>query len=61
MADVIFVAVLIAFFILAALYVTWCDHIIGPDDFKPEEAGEAVDPLAIKSLEHAQDQAGVTV
>ena len=33
MADVIFVAAIIAFFALSALYVTWCDRILGPDEF----------------------------
>jgi hypothetical protein len=31
-ADLIYVAVLIAFFVLAALFVVACDHIIGADD-----------------------------
>ena len=62
MADVIFVAVLIAFFMLAALYVTWCDHIIGPDDFKPEADVAGDDSPAIKSFEQATaDRAGVMV
>ena len=33
MADVIFVAVLVAFFALCVAYLRWCDRIIGPDDF----------------------------
>lgn len=32
MADLIYVAVIIAFFALAALFVAACDHIIGADD-----------------------------
>jgi hypothetical protein len=32
MADVIFVAVICAFFALCVGYVRWCDRIIGPDD-----------------------------
>lgn len=31
MADIIFIAVALAFFALCALYVHWCDRIIGPD------------------------------
>jgi hypothetical protein len=31
-ADLIFVAIIIAFFALAALFVVACDHIIGADD-----------------------------
>jgi hypothetical protein len=30
-ADLIYVAVLVAFFALAALFVVACDHIIGAD------------------------------
>lgn len=33
MADVIFVAVLCAFFALCVVYIRWCDRIIGPDQF----------------------------
>ena len=61
MADVIFVAVIIAFFMLAALYVTWCDRIIGPDDFKPDGIADADDSLAIKSFGQTPDEAAVTV
>ena len=32
MADLIYVAMLIAFFGVAALFVVACDKIIGPDD-----------------------------
>jgi hypothetical protein len=35
MADVIFVAVLWAFFALCVVYVRWCDRIIGPDVASP--------------------------
>jgi hypothetical protein len=31
-ADLIFVAVIVAFFALAALFVVACDHIVGVDD-----------------------------
>lgn len=31
MADVIFIAVALTFFAVCALYVKWCDRIIGPD------------------------------
>jgi hypothetical protein len=33
MADIIFIAVALAFFSLCALYVRWCDSIIGADEF----------------------------
>ena len=32
MQDVVFMAVLIAFFVLAGLFVVACDRIIGPDE-----------------------------
>ena len=32
MADLIYVAVIIAFFAVAALFVVACDHIIGADE-----------------------------
>jgi hypothetical protein len=38
MADLIYVAVLISFFALAALFVRACDHIVGPDDEAPTVA-----------------------
>ena len=33
MSDVIFIAATIVFFAICAVYVHWCDTIIGPDDF----------------------------
>lgn len=38
MADLIFVAATFAFFAICVLYVNWCDHIIGPDDFTRDTA-----------------------
>lgn len=32
MGDLIVVLVVAAFFTLAALFVRWCDRLIGPDD-----------------------------
>ncbi len=45
MSDVIFVAATIVFFAICALYVHWCDKIIGPDDFRStaETGGEVLD------------------
>jgi hypothetical protein len=37
MSDVIFIAATIVFFAICALYVHWCDKIIGPDDFAPTD------------------------
>ena len=35
MADLLFVAVIIAFFAVCLLFVKACDRIIGPDDGQP--------------------------
>jgi hypothetical protein len=35
MADLVFVAVTVAFFAICVLYVRACDHIVGPDDVGP--------------------------
>jgi hypothetical protein len=32
MADLVLVAILVAFIALCVAYVAWCDHIIGADD-----------------------------
>jgi hypothetical protein len=36
MGDVVFVAVTVAFFTLAALFVRACDRLIGPDPDRPD-------------------------
>ena len=33
MSDLIFIAATIVFYAICALYVRWCDTIVGPDDF----------------------------
>jgi hypothetical protein len=38
MSDFIFIAATFVFFAICALYVHWCDKIIGPDDFAPGDA-----------------------
>jgi hypothetical protein len=45
MADLIFVAVTVAFFAICVLYVRACDRIIGPDETVPaaNEDGAVVD------------------
>ena len=37
MADVVLILTMVAFFVVCAAYVSWCDRIIGPD---PEPATE---------------------
>jgi hypothetical protein len=36
MGDVVFLAVTVAFFTLAALFVRACDRLIGPDPDRPD-------------------------
>ena len=47
MADVAFVATIVVFFALAALFVRACDHIIGADDDIEAETPEAHEPEQI--------------
>ena len=46
--DVLFVAVVVAFFALAAVFVVACDRIIGPDEIAETGSApaEAVDEVA---------------
>jgi len=47
-ADLIFVAVIVAFFALSVLYVIWCNRIIGPDEISTDvPAAEAAEPLEV--------------
>jgi hypothetical protein len=43
MTDVIFLAVLVAFFALAVAFVRACEHIIGPDLVSQTTVVEAAD------------------
>jgi hypothetical protein len=45
MADIIFIAVALGFFALCALYVRWCDRIIGPDLFAAAEPADETDVI----------------
>jgi hypothetical protein len=58
MADVIFVGITIAFFAICALYVMWCDRIIGPDDFTVPGAGRGA---GVPEVEEPSDSRGVRV
>lgn len=50
MADLIYLAVLVAFFGVAAMFVVACDRIIGPDDVALRE-GVSVAPNPEPELE----------
>lgn len=46
MADVVFVALIGAFFASCVSYIGWCDRIVGADDVVPavnDESGEDTD------------------
>jgi hypothetical protein len=40
MSDFIFLGATIVFFATCALYIHWCDKIIGPDDFPLADAAD---------------------
>jgi hypothetical protein len=45
MQDIVYVAVVIAFFVIAVLFTLGCDRIIGPDaDALAEGARDVADP-----------------
>ncbi len=51
MSDVVFIAVMIVFFVLCALYVQLCDRMIGSDELA----------LATKDLDAAPDRDAATL
>ena len=53
MADLVFVAVVLAFFGLAALLVQACDKIIGPDPAPAETADDGESSAIDLDLEEA--------
>jgi hypothetical protein len=62
-SDVIFIAVMIVFFVLCALYVQLCDRMIGPDEsaLAARDDDSAVDseaPTLVTAIAGASD--GVT-
>ncbi len=52
MADSIYIAIALAFFALCALYVRWCDRIIGPDVFEADRPDDidAVPAAAVEEV-----------
>ena len=44
MSDFIFIAATLVFFVICALYVQWCDKIIGPDDFESQADSRTESP-----------------
>lgn len=46
MADIVLILTMVAFFVVCAVYVSWCDRIIGAD---PESGGESVAGHALES------------
>jgi hypothetical protein len=63
MSDVIFVAATIVFFSICALYIHWCDKIIGPDDFRSTSEADtttADDGVRIVTADAVGASSGVT-
>ena len=46
MQDIVYVAVIVAFFAIAALFVVACDRIIGTDENALAESQPAIEELA---------------
>ena len=51
MADLLYVAVTVAFFALAAGFVRVCDHIIGPDPLPESEADARARPMDVVDID----------
>ena len=49
-ADILLILTMVAFFVVCAIYVSWCDRIIGPD---PEPAAER-EPEASEPIQHVE-------
>jgi hypothetical protein len=49
-ADIVLILTMVAFFVICAIYVSWCDRIIGPD---PEPATEH-ETEAPESIPHVE-------
>ena len=47
MADVVFVAIALAFFALCVLYVRWCDLIMGPDEVTRADSTDEPDSYVV--------------
>ena len=46
MADILLILTMVAFFVACAVYVSWCDRIIGPDpEPTTEHEHEAPEPV----------------
>jgi hypothetical protein len=56
MADLIYIAVMFAFFGIAALFVVACDKIIGPDDVALRE-GLSASPTPEPEIEQRRSAA----
>jgi hypothetical protein len=49
MQDIVYVAVLIAFFAVAALFVVGCDKIIGTDEEALSQSQAAIEPESLEA------------
>ena len=50
MADIVLILTMVAFFVVCATYVSWCDRIIGPDR-EPVTDGELDAPEPVRHVE----------
>jgi hypothetical protein len=49
-ADIVLILTLVAFFVVCAIYVSWCDRIIGADP-EPATVGELDAPEPVQHVE----------
>jgi hypothetical protein len=49
-ADIVLILTMVAFFVVCAVYVSWCDRIIGPDP-EPATESEVDAPEPIRRVE----------
>ncbi|MCU1361021.1 MAG: hypothetical protein JWN99_2310 [Ilumatobacteraceae bacterium] len=60
MADLVLIAVTLGFVALCVAYISWCDHIIGPDDFGPDSTPSAATGTAVPAGAPAERPVEVT-
>ncbi|HEY3831765.1 MAG TPA: hypothetical protein VGO03_05700 [Acidimicrobiia bacterium] len=61
MADIVYVAIIVAFFALATLFVHACDKIIGPDETATVVSGREPDAVPAESDGHGNGSDPVVV
>ena len=61
MGDLLFVAVVVAFFAVTLAYVKGCERIAGPDTPRPDEDVEATPDVVVTTADVGGPASGTTV